>query len=668
MKTKPYNPAFSKHAVAPKWGSYYDSLLFIIPFYKAGKSLPVWSKQRQLMIPFYGAAGWQEVGKYGPAMMHGGGGWRANVGSLSPATQNGQYTALTLISHSTSYYTTRNTISFGDSSGADAIFAAYIDHSAGDSINAVLDGVSLSGGSLAEGVTGMIGSSYDGTNQKIYKDGVEIATAARSFTPDPTYSYMNISRDGYSGSQTWESLFHVSYVFNRALTPNQIYQIYQDPFGLITPVNRFFAIPTSAGSLYTQTLDTTITVAQLLSKLPSRSLANTSSVVETRNKKPVTTKNTTTTATETRNKVPGKVLSQSTTVTDTKINAPRKTVNQSTTVLQTLTRALTRSIANTVTVIETRAKKPIRSVAQAVTAVETRNKIPGKLHNASSSVLATQSKQIVKSLNSAVSVTENRIKSLQRSILNGVTVLESRTKRIIKSLSQSTSVAETRAKRILRSLANSVTASETRSKIPGKVSTTTATVVETRKRDLTKVINSTVSVVVAAAKRFSLVIDNVVSASVNFSYDINSLITELTINVTVGVTTSLAKMPKVIKSAQSAITQTLHKNIARALNTSKAVTTTLSKQVIKVHGVVISAQSDISKRINKAFNTSIVVVTTAGRLFTQTINTVVVSATTMVTSINVVVEEIWRVTRQTVSFKTAQIVKSFKDTIRRVKW
>lgn len=99
-----------------------------------------------------------------------------------------------------------------------------------------------------------VGYTWDGTTNRIYINGVE---AANSTTAHSTGAVDHIYIGDYQagGNESWRGDLALPAIFDVAMTPSEIYTLYNEPFVLCAPLpRRVFAGPSTTGA-YTLTAD-----------------------------------------------------------------------------------------------------------------------------------------------------------------------------------------------------------------------------------------------------------------------------------------------------------------------------------------------------------------------------------------------------------------------------
>ena len=75
----------------------------------------------------------------------------------------------------------------------------------------------------------LVTCTYDGAALKIYRNGVPTATTATSLVPSTQGTAINIGRDAYTGGtngESWNGKIDDVRIYNRALSPQEIQQLY----------------------------------------------------------------------------------------------------------------------------------------------------------------------------------------------------------------------------------------------------------------------------------------------------------------------------------------------------------------------------------------------------------------------------------------------------------
>lgn len=94
----------------------------------------------------------------------------------------------------------------------------------------------------------MFVGTYDGSNIKIYRDGLLHGQLAQAGTVDLDVADLAIGARGYA-SGAWHGAVYTAMVWNRALQASEAKSLYQSPYQFISkPTNRFYSIPSATTS------------------------------------------------------------------------------------------------------------------------------------------------------------------------------------------------------------------------------------------------------------------------------------------------------------------------------------------------------------------------------------------------------------------------------------
>jgi hypothetical protein len=226
--------------LSPEWRLLAQHLLVVVPYTDAAEALPVWTRNGWTLLPKDGSASTQTVGERGPAVQHGANGYAGDTGlGLFPTAWGPPWSTVSVLYHDTSFYDKRTLLTMGDSAGDDVL--VRLDHANSDCLNVNMQGTIVTGGAAPEGAEYVVATTYDGTTLVGFINGVQVLSSAVSFSGGGAKTYLRLGREYFTGDQAGNCLFSANYVFDIALTADQVQRIADDPFGLIRPAPLPFA-------------------------------------------------------------------------------------------------------------------------------------------------------------------------------------------------------------------------------------------------------------------------------------------------------------------------------------------------------------------------------------------------------------------------------------------
>ncbi len=631
---KPLRFATTPNQVNQRYQNLWRGLQITVPFMEVGDFCPINTRNGTLLMGNNGA-GTQTVGAYGPAVTHGGGGYSIDTGwNDLPSVTTSPVTIFAVVEHKFSFYGFRGIVFMGNGADTDSIYLGF--DSATYNAKFVVNGTEIASGSntVPEGSIYAVAGVNDGATSTLYINGIQAATGAAARSANADHTYFRVSKDVFGGSQTWDSLFYVIYMWDRALTADEVKLLTDDPYGIIRAEYEVFDAATVLGTLYTQTVNNISRGIDLLTN--TKQLYTTVQNTATANAV-VTTGWTNAANGYTSNNVyataaPANNATISSDYSGFGFNIPTNATVQSVTIEAEYKVSTTASVAtfgmqayvggsavgteyvdNAEPTADTIRSSVVSASFTPANLSDANFKVRVRATRTGSATAVTfsldmvrvtvtytvpQASLIVRAINELLGSNESRNFARAKIIAETISILETRLKKIFSNRNETATATQTDIARISKSLANSVTLTQTLNAVRQLVRTlnNTFTMTETRIKQAIKFISNPVTTTETRVKRDSKSLTDVVSASESrIKRGIKSLANTFTITE--------SRVNQAIKSIANSVTLTETRSRLQGRSIANVVTVT---------------ESRIKKAIKSIAN-SVTLIETRNRLFARSI-------------------------------------------------